>query len=268
MLDFFLSTLLLTVILCVVAIDNVLLINVLSGKLSQRQAQQNAKKCGMFLAGAIRLLLLLGATYSMRLTTPFITISHWSMSAKNLLLLAAGIFLLYRATKELYSAVEKPTEHSRQITNQATFHRILLEIVLLNVVLSLDSIFVAVGLAQQVSAMLAAVLVSGIILNRNSADIHHFIDRHPSVKVLMLAFLTTIGMSLIAAAFEQTIPKGYMYSAMGFALLVEMQHLRQAATSTTLRPRQTERNEELPCPNSSQREQPDYETSTADTRLG
>jgi predicted tellurium resistance membrane protein TerC len=219
----------LTVLEIVLGIDNVVFISILAGKLPKEQ-RERARKVGLSLAMLIRIGLLLSITWVMQLTSPLFTIAGFrqEISGRDLILIVGGLFLLAKATHEIHDKLEGEEGHSNTRV-AASFGAVILQILLLDIVFSLDSVITAVGMANDVVVMVLAVIIAVGVMLISSGTIGEFVERHPTVKMLALSFLLLIGMSLVAEGFEQHIPKGYIYFAMGFSVFVEMINLRVRA---------------------------------------
>ena len=216
----------LTLLEIVLGIDNIVFISILSGKLPEHQ-RQRARTLGLALAMGTRILLLLSLTWIMRLTRPFFTIGPQEVSGRDLILLIGGMFLLWKSTNEIHERLEGAAEAVRKAGRKAnTMTSVLTQIALLDIIFSLDSVITAVGMANQISIMVAAIVISVGIMMWASRPLGEFVERHPTVKMLALSFLLLIGMALVAEGFHQHIPKGYIYFAMGFSVFVEMLNLR------------------------------------------
>jgi predicted tellurium resistance membrane protein TerC len=221
----------LTLLEIVLGIDNVVFISILSGKLPRSQ-QRKARRVGLAAAMGMRILLLLSIVWVIGLTAPLFSLLGHEVSGRDLILLGGGLFLLANATLEIHSKLEGEEGH-RSAQVAPSFGAVLLQIMLLDVVFSLDSVITAVGMADQVAVMVAAVMLAVGIMIVSADAIGGFVDRHPTVKILALSFLLLIGMSLVGEAFALHIPKGYIYFAMGFSVFVEMINLRvRAAVSS------------------------------------
>jgi len=214
----------LTVLEIVLGIDNIVFISILAGKLPPEQ-QDRARLLGLGLAMGMRVLLLLALTWIMRLTAPLFAVLGHEISGRDLILLAGGLFLVAKSTYEIHDKLEGDAgEKSRKVP--PTFNMVILQILLLDIVFSLDSVITAVGMAEEVVVMIAAVVVAIGFMMVFAAPIGRFVENHPTVKMLALSFLLLIGVMLIAEGFDQHIPKGYIYFAMAFSVLVEMLNLR------------------------------------------
>jgi predicted tellurium resistance membrane protein TerC len=214
----------LTVLEIVLGIDNIVFISILAGKL-RAEERGKARRVGLGLAMFIRIALLLSITWVMGLTAPIFTVLSQEVSGRDLILIIGGLFLLAKSTHEIHDKLEGEEGHaSAKIV--ASFTGVIIQILLLDIVFSLDSVITAVGMAEDVSVMIIAVVIAVAVMMVSAGTISDFVDRHPTVKMLALSFLLLIGVSLIAEGFDQHIPKGYIYFAMGFSIFVEMINLR------------------------------------------
>jgi predicted tellurium resistance membrane protein TerC len=218
------SLITLTSLEIVLGIDNIVFISILASKLPKEQ-QDRARLWGLGLAMFTRILLLLSLSWLIQLTEPWITVFGQELSGKDLILLGGGIFLLTKSTLEIHDKLEGEEGHASAKV-AASFSGVLIQIILLDIVFSLDSVITAVGMANLIGVMVAAVVIAVIIMMFSSKPISDFVNRRPTVKILALSFLLLIGVSLVAEAFEIHIPKGYIYFAMGFSVFVEMLNLR------------------------------------------
>jgi predicted tellurium resistance membrane protein TerC len=217
----------LTVLEIVLGIDNIIFISILTGRLPQRD-QPKARRLGLMLAMAMRIGLLLSIVWIARLTTPLFAVFGHPISGRDLILLVGGLFLLYKATHEIHGKLEgEEGEGDARIA--ASFAGVLAQIAVLDIVFSLDSVITAVGMAEQLWVMIAAVVLAVGVMLFAAGPVSAFVSRHPTVKMLALAFLLLIGMSLIAEGLGHHIPKGYVYFAMGFSVFVEALNLRVSA---------------------------------------
>lgn len=221
----------LAVLEIVLGIDNVIFISILASKLPAHQ-QQRARQIGLVLALATRILLLLSLSFLSRLTVtlfeihlPFLPEGELHVTARTIILLGGGLFLVYKATHEIHNRLEG--EHG-EVSNRtaATFSSVITQIVLLDIVFSLDSVITAIGMASEIPIMVAAVIIAVGVMLFAAGPISDFVNQHPTVKMLALAFLLMIGVTLILESVEIAIPKGYVYFAMGFSVLVEVLNLR------------------------------------------
>jgi predicted tellurium resistance membrane protein TerC len=210
----------------VLGIDNLIFISILAGKLPEHQ-QAKARQMGIAAALVSRLALLFALTWLMRLTQPLFALGANEISGKDLVLILGGVFLIYKATLEVHEkleGVEKPVE-AGAVAN-AAFATVILQIMVIDIVFSLDSIITAVGMVDHIEIMVAAILVSVAFMLVFAGAIHGFVNRHPTIKMLALAFLPVIGLALIADGFDVHIPKGYIYGAMAFSIFVEVLNIR------------------------------------------
>ena len=214
----------LTFLEIVLGVDNIIFISILSGKLPAEQ-QQKARRLGLLLAMGTRILLLFSLAWVIRLTAPLFTVVGQEISGRDLILILGGLFLLGKSTHEIHERLEGDEGHGAAKV-AASFASVLIQIALLDIVFSLDSVITAVGMVDQVSVMVIAVIISVIIMMVAAEPISAFVHRHPTVKMLALSFLLLIGMSLIAEGLDHHIPKGYVYFAMGFSVFVEAINLR------------------------------------------
>ena len=208
----------------VLGIDNIIFISILAGKLPEQQ-QAKARRVGLSLAMLIRIGLLFSLAWIIRLTTPLFHIFEHGVSGRDLILISGGLFLLGKSTYEIHEKLEGEEGHaSAQI--RATFTSVIIQILLLDIVFSLDSVITAVGMVQQLAVMVAAVVIAVGVMLLAADSVSSFVDRHPTIKMLALSFLLLIGFSLVAEGTHFHIPKGYIYFAMGFSVLVEFLNLR------------------------------------------
>ena len=215
----------LTILEIVLGIDNIIFISILVGRLPKEQ-QAKGRLFGLALAMITRILLLLSITWVMRLEADLFTLMGQGISGRDLILLGGGLFLLYKSSQEIWQSLEGEEEEQHQAGGKASLMSIILQIAVIDIVFSLDSVITAVGLVQNVPVMVAAIVIAVIVMMLSSGSISDFIDRHPSVKMLALSFLTVVGTVLIAEAFEVHVPKGYIYFAMAFSLGVEALNIR------------------------------------------
>ena len=214
----------LTVLEVVLGIDNVVFISILAGKLPVSQ-RERARRIGLGLAMLTRILLLLSLSWIIKLTAPLFTIIGAEISGRDLVLIVGGLFLLAKSTHEIHASLEgEEGEKSRRVS--PSLASVLVQILLLDVVFSLDSVITAIGMVDEVSIMIAAVMVAVGFMLAFSGAISRFVHEHPTVKMLALSFLMLIGVTLIGEGFDQHISKGYIYFAMGFSVAVEMLNLR------------------------------------------
>jgi predicted tellurium resistance membrane protein TerC len=204
------SLLTLTALEIVLGIDNIVFITILAGKLPHEQ-REKAKVIGLGLAMISRILLLFSLTWIMRLSAPLFTVFGNEISGRDLILIFGGLFLIGKSTFEIHEKLEGETEHAQATRAAASFAGILVQIMLLDVVFSLDSVITAVGLASQLSIMVLAVIISVIIMMFAVGKVSRFVDSHPTIKMLALSFLLLIGTTLVAEGVEVHFPKGYIY---------------------------------------------------------
>jgi predicted tellurium resistance membrane protein TerC len=214
----------LTALEVVLGVDNVVFISILAGKLPKEQ-QARARSVGLGVAMVSRILLLLTISWIIKLTEPIFTILDEELSGRDLILLAGGLFLLGKSTFEIHDKLEGNEGHSSARV-APSFAAVIGQILILDVVFSLDSVITAVGTADDVEVMIAAVVIAVGVMLVSSGVISGFVEEHPTVKILALSFLLLIGMSLVAESLDQHIPKGYIYFAMAFSVFVEMLNLR------------------------------------------
>jgi predicted tellurium resistance membrane protein TerC len=221
------SLLSLTLLEVVLGIDNIIFISILAGKLPQAQ-RQKARVIGLLAALLGRIGLIFSISFLTSLTQPLLHVGPLHISGKDLVLLIGGLFLIAKSTHEIYEKTEghTATAASGAGVKALSFSAVVWQILLIDMVFSLDSIITAVGMASNISIMIVAILISLTVMTLASQSIGEFIDRHPSVKILALAFLLMIGMLLTAEAFHVKVPKAYIYFSLGFALLVEFLNIR------------------------------------------
>lgn len=221
-----LSLLTLTVLEIVLGIDNLVFISILSGKVPKAQ-QAKARTTGLALALITRILLLLSIVWLTKLTAPLFHLFGHAVSGKDMILIAGGLFLIWKSTHEIHTKLEG-ADHDEGFAGgaMASFASVVFQILLIDIVFSLDSVITAVGMAQHVPVMIAAVVIALIIMLAAAGPISHFVEKHPTVKMLALSFLLLIGVVLVADGCGQHIPKGYIYFAMAFSVTVEMLNLR------------------------------------------
>jgi predicted tellurium resistance membrane protein TerC len=217
----------LTVLEVVLGIDNVIFISILADKLPPQQ-RARARSVGLLAAMVTRILLLMSLTWMMRLTRPLFGVFGHDVTGRDLILLAGGLFLIFKATHEIHEKLEGEEGHASAKV-PASFGAVILQILLLDIVFSLDSVITAVGMARQLGVMVAAVMISVGVMLVFSGPVSAFVGRHPTVKMLALSFLLLIGVNLIADGSGVHIAKGYTYFAMGFSVFVEMLNLRMKA---------------------------------------
>jgi predicted tellurium resistance membrane protein TerC len=230
------SLITLTLLEIVLGIDNIIFISIQSDKLPEAQ-REKARKLGLAMAMITRILLLLSITWVMKLTAPLFNAASWfnitdgewfeklAISGRDLILLVGGLFLIYKSTHEIHGRIEGEDEGGGD-AKPHSFVGTIVQIMILDIVFSLDSVITAVGMAKHVEIMIGAVVISVGIMMWASGPIARFVNQHPTVKMLALSFLLLIGVSLLAEALEQHIPKGYIYFSMAFAMLVEWFNLK------------------------------------------
>jgi predicted tellurium resistance membrane protein TerC len=214
----------LTALEIVLGIDNIVFISILAGRLPDRQ-RGKARRYGLLLALIMRILLLLSLSWIMGLTRPLFNVAGFDLTGRGLILIGGGLFLIAKSTREIHHRVEGSDDSTRSAV-RLTFSGVLIQIILLDIIFSLDSVITAVGMVDQIGVMIAAVIIAILIMIISSAAIGSFIERHPTVKMLALSFLFLIGVNLTAEGLGFHIPKGYTYFAMGFSLLVELLNIR------------------------------------------
>ncbi len=243
------SLLTLTALEIVLGIDNIVFISILSGKLPENQ-QKKARQTGLFLAMGTRVLLLLSLSWIMKLTSPLFNVGEWigitnedwlekmAISGRDLILIIGGLFLIYKSTAEIHEKLEGE-EDKEDKGKVHSFASVIIQILILDLVFSLDSVITAVGMADHIEVMIAAVVIAVGVMMVSASSISGFVNKHPTVKMLALSFLLLIGVSLLAEGFEQHIPKGYIYFAMAFSVLVEVLNLQMKKKSKPLSLRKT-----------------------------
>ena len=207
----------------VLGIDNIVFISILAGKLPPEQ-QARARTIGLSLAMITRILLLLSLAWIMRLTTPLFGLFGHEVSGRDLILIIGGLFLVAKSTREIHHKLEG--EDRTEVSGYPSFRSVIVQILLLDIVFSLDSVITAVGMVDEVGVMIAAVIVAVGVMLLTAGAIGRFVDRHPTIKMLALSFLLLIGFTLVGEGFGQHISKGYIYFAMGFSVFVEVLNLR------------------------------------------
>ena len=214
----------LTALEIVLGIDNIIFISILAGKLPGNQ-QGRARTLGLALAMLMRIALLFSLTWIMRLTFPLFSVLGNEISGRDIILILGGLFLLAKSTYEIHDKLEGEEGHSSARV-ASSFAGVIIQIILLDIVFSLDSVITAIGMANQLWVMVTAVVIAVLFMMVSAGPISDFVHRHPTVKMLALSFLLLIGVSLIAEGLDQHIPKGYIYFAMAFSVFVEMLNLR------------------------------------------
>lgn len=208
----------------VLGIDNIIFISIISDRLPESQ-RRSARTIGLSLAILTRLMLLLSLSWMMSLTAPLFTLFGKDISGRDIILILGGLFLIAKSTHEIHQKLEASEEEHRKIKT-TNFSFVIFQILLLDIVFSLDSVITAVGMVNEIPIMAAAIIIATIIMIFASHTIAEFVDRHPTIKMLALSFLVLIGVALIAEGFDTHIPKGYIYFSMAYALIVEFLNLR------------------------------------------
>ncbi len=219
----------LTALEIVLGIDNIIFISILASRLPARE-QPKARQLGLMGAFVSRVLLLLSIAWIVKLTTPLFSVGSIDISGRSLILLVGGLFLIAKATFEIHSKLEGE-EHGSESKGKAKLVAVVIQIMIIDVVFSLDSVITAVGMVEQVSIMIGANVIALGIMLVAATPISDFVDRHPTIKMLALSFLVLIGTNLVAEGLGQHIAKGYTYFAMGFSVMVEMLNIRMRAKS-------------------------------------
>jgi len=214
----------LTALEIVLGIDNIIFISILAGKLPADQ-QTRARRTGLLVAMLSRILLLFSLSWLTNLTTPLFHLGGFEFTGRSLILIAGGLFLLGKSTSEIHDKLEGEAGHASARV-AASFAGVIVQIMLLDIVFSLDSVITAVGMADELAIMVTAVVVAVLIMLYASGPISHFVNDRPTLKMLALSFLLLIGVSLVAEGLEFTIPKGYIYFSMGFSFFVELLNMR------------------------------------------
>jgi len=214
----------LTALELVLGIDNVIFISILVDKLPAER-RELARRVGLFLAMFMRVGLLLVLSWLVGLTAPLFTVAGQEISGRDLILIAGGLFLLWKSTMEIHQLMEGVEGHASRAV-RSTFGAVIVQIVIIDIVFSLDSIITAVGMVNDVRVMIAAVVASVALMMAFAGAIGRFVSAHPTIKMLALSFLFVIGVALIAEGFDKSVPKGYIYFAMAFSVTVEMLNLR------------------------------------------
>ncbi|GAA3696595.1 TerC family protein [Nonomuraea antimicrobica] len=219
----------------VLGIDNIIFISILAGKLPPEQ-RDRARVLGLAAALISRLLLLLGLSWVVQLTEPLFEVLGHEISGRDLILLLGGLFLLGKSVTEIHHSMEAPHGKNGRNAAAASFASVIAQIMVLDIVFSLDSVITAVGMVDQLGVMIAAVVVSVLVMLFASGPISRFVDTHPSIKMLALSFLVLIGVVLVAEGLEQHIPKGYIYFAMAFSVIVELLNIRMRGRNAKQQP--------------------------------
>lgn len=209
----------------VLGIDNIIFINILVGRLPERQ-RQSGRILGLALAMLTRILLLMSLAWIMKLTAPLFTVFNQEISGRDLILLIGGLFLIIKSSGEIKEAINHQEHHESESKNKVSYLGVLIQIAVLDIVFSLDSVITAVGMASHLPVMILAIIIAVGVMMFAAKPIGAFVDTHPTLKILALAFLVLVGISLIAESLDIHIPKGYIYFAMGFSVVVEMINIR------------------------------------------
>jgi len=220
----------LTVLELVLGIDNIVFISILAGKLPPEQ-QGRARFIGLSGALVMRVILLFSLSWIIGLTEPLFSVFGYGVSGRDLVLLIGGLFLIAKSTHEIHGSLEGEEGHAAKKV-YASFVSVIIQIMLLDIVFSLDSVITAIGMVEQLWVMITAVVISIVAMMFFAAPIGNFVERHPTIKMLALSFLLLIGFTLVAEGFHQHIPKGYIYFAMAFSVLVEVLNLRLRKSKT------------------------------------
>ena len=215
----------LTLLEIVLGIDNIIFISILVGRLPEAQ-RQKARILGLGLAMGTRILLLLSLAWVMRLTEPLFTVLGEAISGRDLILLVGGLFLIAKSTHEIHQSLEGAAEEAGVVSKTAGFLSTLVQIAILDIIFSLDSVITAVGMADHVPVMVLAIIIAVGVMMFAAKAIGDFVDTHPTIKMLALSFLILVGVALMAEGMDLHIPKGYIYFAMAFSLVVEMINIR------------------------------------------
>ena len=219
----------LTALELVLGIDNIIFISILVDKLPKAQ-QEMARRIGLYMAMFMRIGLLLVLAWIVGLVAPLFTVFNQEISGRDLILIAGGLFLIWKSTGEMHQSLEGEEAHGGGAA-KAVFSAVIIQIMIVDLVFSLDSIITAVGMVDDVRVMIAAVVVSVGLMMLFAASIGRFVSEHPTIKMLALSFLVVVGVVLVAEGFDHHVPKGYVYFAMGFSLAVEMLNIRMRKKS-------------------------------------
>ena len=221
----------LTALEIVLGIDNIIFLTILVGRLPEHQ-RQRARQIGLALAMGSRIALLLTLAWIMKLVDPWFTMFDQEISGRDLILIGGGLFLLVKSTMEIHNSLEGEEEQQSTAAKAgASFLSIVVQIAIIDIVFSLDSVITAVGMAEHVSVMVIAIILAVMVMMVAAKSIGEFVDRHPTIKMLALSFLVVIGIALMAEGLDVHVPKGYIYFAMAFSLAVEMVNMRLRAKS-------------------------------------
>lgn len=214
----------LTALEIVLGVDNIIFISILVGRLPEQQ-RNRARVIGLGLAMGTRIALLLSLAWIMTLTDPLFSIADFDISGRDVILIGGGLFLLWKSVHEIHNSLEGE-EAAAGASAKAVFGAVLVQIAVIDIVFSLDSVITAVGMVDEVQIMIAAIVIAVLVMMWGAKPIGDFVERHPTIKMLALSFLILVGMALIAEGFGYHVPKGYIYFAMAFSVAVEMLNLR------------------------------------------
>ena len=209
----------------VLGVDNIIFISILVGRLPESQ-RQSGRIVGLGLAMLTRILLLMSLAWMMKLTAPLFTVFNQEISGRDLILLIGGLFLIIKSSGEIKEAINHQDHNESERKNKVSYLGVLIQIAVLDIVFSLDSVITAVGMASHLPVMILAIIIAVGVMMFAAKPIGDFVDTHPTLKILALAFLVLVGISLIAESLDIHIPKGYIYFAMGFSVVVEMINIR------------------------------------------
>lgn len=215
----------LTALEIILGVDNIIFISILVGRLPESQ-RQSGRIIGLGLAMLTRILLLMSLAWIMKLTAPLFTLFNQAISGRDLILLIGGLFLIIKSFGEIKEAINHQEHHNSESKNKVSYFGVLIQIAVLDIVFSLDSVITAVGMASHLPVMILAIIIAVGVMMFAAKPIGDFVDTHPTLKILALAFLVLVGISLIAESLDIHIPKGYIYFAMGFSVVVEMINIR------------------------------------------
>ena len=222
--EFLAALVTLTFLEIVLGVDNVIFVSILSSKLPKHQ-QKRARRIGMLAAMGMRIALLFSIAWMARLTTPLFNIAGNDISGRDLILIIGGLFLLAKSTFEIHERLEGD-EHETTGRTASSFASVIAQVMLLDIVFSLDSVITAIGMSNDLTVMVTAVVMAVVVMMVAAEPISAYVEKHPTIKVLALSFLLLIGLSLVADGLDQHIPKGYIYFAMAFSVFVEMINIR------------------------------------------
>lgn len=209
----------------ILGVENIIFISILVGRLPESQ-RQSGRIIGLGLAMLTRILLLMSLAWMMKLTAPLFTLFNQAISGRDLILLIGGLFLIIKSFGEIKEAINHQEHHNSESKNKVSYFGVLIQIAVLDIVFSLDSVITAVGMASHLPVMILAIIIAVGVMMFAAKPIGDFVDTHPTLKILALAFLVLVGISLIAESLDIHIPKGYIYFAMGFSVVVEMINIR------------------------------------------